>query len=325
MFAEGGSDAMKKRISVIILCVILLAVSMVVSGCGTSYPTMRRRTASGGLLAVSMSLGHCEPEIECEPMTSQELLEHTIDKINEKLVAICMGSRPITYDQLKTALASFYYIQDEYSGKKMVEIEGVEYYYPLFVLEWVNREIDKEGKLFYITTLEKSALGIYTGIRVSPWYGPEAAEKIKEMNGKLMEFLIYTTDRNKVDEMAERYKQFQQEYSGKLLCVDPDKGEIYCPEYTYWIDDIVEKYGRYQLWQSKLDEKNVEGFITGISVFTIADGDDKERVLSTGEVLRWKQPDVESPDLVSYADQGPKNRPGFMPTDVPVSFQNKSN
>ena len=248
------------------------------------------------LAAMMTGLTACEGDDGCgKELSEEEKLDRDITRINDMIEACCMKSVVISYEQLKTALASFYYIQEKYSGKKIREIEGVVYRCPNFVLDWENKDIvDRENTMFIVTPLSKDANGIYRGISVTPYYRSETAEMIEEINKKLCEFLIVTTNKNKLDEMAKRFRQFQAEYSGKLLCVDPVKGQIRCPNYRLEIQPYNknEYYYMYNLqhsfvvqWQSSLMDKNTDGFITGVEVINLPHSVSNDYQAQVGEIV----------------------------------------
>lgn len=263
---------MKKRILAIFLCIVMIAAVM--AGLTACYDD-----DSDG----------CVRE-----QTEEQKLASDVKKINEMIEACCLESRIVTYEQLKTALASFYYIQEKYSGAKLREIDGVTYRCPHFVLDWENKDsADRENVMYIITPLAKNEIGIYPGIKVTPYYMTETAEKIDEMNKKLNQFLIITTNKFKVDEMAERFKAFQEEYSGKVLCVDPVLGEVRCPDYQLEIKPISEKYlsegifydSYVVVWQANLKGKNKDGFITGIRVIVLSKKVSDDYTAKAGEFL----------------------------------------
>lgn len=251
----------------------------------------------------------CGEDDGCYEMSEEDRLISDIKKINDMIRACCMDSVLITYDQLKTALASFYYVQEKYSGMLLREIEGVKYYCPHFILEWENRQSpDRENMMYIITPLPRNELEIYTGIMVTPYYTNETAAKIKEMNEKVAAFTLYTTNRNRVDEMIEKFKEFQKEYSGKLLCVDPVRGEIYCPEYELYEDKLTYGSDAYKddipyvvLWQCIHMSENKEGFIKGISVLYGFHDVDDDYVVQAGELVYFPKGVGDRNNLIPYS------------------------
>ena len=241
----------------------------------------------------------CDEEGSCgTPMSEEEKLQSDIKRINEMISSCCLESKIVTYEQLKVALASFYYMQERFSGSLLRKIDGVEYRCPKFALEWENMDsIEKENALYIITTLPKDANGLYKGIRVTPYFVTETAEKIKEMNAKFEQFLTFSTNKKVADDLAERFKEFQKEYSGKLLCVDPIKGEIRCPNYILDYREDTDHYYEYLtgdkpyviVWKSHVLDKNDEGFIPGLMISNSCQVVPDDYTVKAGEIFYyWK-------------------------------------
>ncbi len=276
------------------------------------------------LLAVMLlSLSSCNESDGCEEAKPRTLAQY-VDEVNYTIWSrICRQSIRLTPSEIKTCLFDFYQFQDMYSGKLLCTVDGVKYYYPNFVLKWENKDHEVTDNTGYIISpLHRDANGTYTGVLITP-VDSETEAKIKEMNAKVVSMPAHTRDRSKIDELSERFKQFSDKYSGTLLCVDPYKGEIHCPNYSFSIkeptlDAVLEDITYIVVWRSNLLGYDENGLLTGIYVDTYVEAVGDDYVAKTGELVRYslKQRLKNSEKAGDVVEGGTYTVP-----DVPVKFE----
>ena len=270
---------MKKRHIIRMICMILLAVSL-------------------------MTVISCDEE-DCEtsgPLSAEDLLQEYVRYANGRLSNYCLHSDRTNYghqsgltrEGLNENLFNFVYIQEKYSGKKLCTIEETTYNYPKYTAVWENRDQPvTESTRYYIEELGEDEIGLYTGIRIIP-YDSGAEEKIKAMNVLVKQHNVFSTRKTDLDKVHEAYKSFQSKYSGSLLHVDKITGEeTYCPDY-FWTEskpDMLESdmYNYILVYVTKHPFNCGTGFNTGIIVDYLDWAVSDNYRAKTGEIISWRK------------------------------------
>lgn len=244
------------------------------------------------LAGLLLLLSACSDEDGCTSSDSRKrTLQDYVMEVNTNIVnRLCCRCMTVSPEQLKTCLFDFYVFQDTYSGKKLCEIDEVEYFYPKFIMEWENRDLPvTESTVYVLTPLGPDENGVYRGIKVTP-YSNDTDKKKDEMNRLLANHGRFTRNKNVIDEMLAEYAVFREKYSGSLLTEDPYLGKIYCPEYI--LDNegpdypaSLEEYNYILEWRVDILGKNDDGLLTGIKVVNYPIVVPADYKATTGELI----------------------------------------
>ncbi len=245
----------------------------------------------------------------CEGLTAvKPTLEDYVSRMNTDILYgnCCECGWELTEKQMNVCLNRFYNVQQKYSGALMCEIDGQKYYYPKFTLEWENRKLTvTESTRFKITRLPKGLNGIHTGIKVTA-YENEKFEKIRQVNTLIKKYRCSYCTREQVDEILAKYKKFQDQYSGKFLCIDAHSNkELYCPNFTHEFNTASFDRRGY-----KQDALNVRWYVDVL-------GENKDGIIRGLEIgpfhIYMGTPDSSTRELIGLSKQFENDRASALP------------